>query len=115
MSLDGSMNDGGQVARKDVSGAVEGVVALPRDPKALEDLIERRRVNLAATVDELVVRAHPKQIARRTAADALGRLRAFATTEDGGLRTERLAAVAGAAAAFLGLLLLVRSRRDCSR
>jgi hypothetical protein len=122
MSPDGT-NDSGQVARADVGqgravaqgGAVEGVVALPKDPKALEDLIARRRANLAATVDELVVRARPQEIVRRSVADVKGRAQAFATTEDGALRTERLAAVAGAAVAFLGLLLLLRRRNSRAR
>jgi hypothetical protein len=101
-----------EVAR---GGAVEGVVALPNDPKAIEELIARRRERLAATVDELVVRAHPKEIARRSAADAKGRLQAFAATPEGDLRSERLAAVAAAAVAFVGLLLLLRSRRGRAR
>lgn len=117
MSPDDTTNEGGQVARTNGAseGAVEGVVALPRDVKSLEDLIERRRASLAATVDELVVRARPKEITRRAAAGAKSRLQAFATTEDGDLRTERLAAVAGTAVAFVGLLLLRRSRRGRSR
>jgi len=117
MSPDGTTNDSGQVDRADAGHdrAVEGVVALPADPKALEDLIARRRANLAATVDELAGRARPKEILRRTAADAKGRVQAFATTEDGALRTERLAAVAGAAVAFFGLLLLLRRRHDRAR
>jgi len=96
-------------------GPVEGVVALPSDPKALEELIARRRDHLAATIDELVVRGHPKEIARRSAADAKGRLQAFVATSEGDLRTERLAAVATATAAFVGLLLLLRSRRRRAR
>lgn len=117
MSPDGTANGSGEVARAGAGsgGAVEGVVALPSDPRAIEDLIERRRQNLAATIDELAVRAHPKEIARRSAADAKTRVQAFATAEDGALRTERLAAVAGAAVAFLALILLLRGRRGRSR
>jgi hypothetical protein len=48
-------------------------------------------------------------------ADAKGRLRAFATTPEGELRAERLAAVAGAAVALLGLVLMVRNRRGRAR
>jgi hypothetical protein len=97
------------------TGPVEGVVALPGDPRALEELIAIRRDHLAATIDELLVRGHPREIARRSAVDAKGRVQAFTTTPDGDLRAERLAAVAAAAAAFFGLLLLLRSRRGGAR
>jgi Protein of unknown function (DUF3618) len=96
-------------------GAVQGQVVLPSDPAAIEALIAERRANLASTIDELMVRAHPKEIARRSAADAKGRVQAFATTDDGQLRTERLAAVAAAATALLGLILLLRRRRGRAR
>jgi len=88
---------------------------LPSDPAAIEDLIARKRADLAATIDELTVRAHPKEIARRSAADAKSRVQAFATTDDGALRTERLAAVAGAVAAVLAVLILLRRRAGRSR
>jgi hypothetical protein len=110
--------------RSDAGGfrdkAVEGVVApavspLPRDPRALEDLIAERRADLAATIDEIVVRAHPKEIARRSVGSARGRLEAFATTSEGEWRTERIVAVAGAAVVLVSLLLLLRSRRGRSR
>jgi hypothetical protein len=83
---------------------------LPKDPAAIEALIARRRQELAATVDELVVRAHPEEIARRSAADVRGRLREFAYTADAQLRVERLAAVAAAGTALLTALLLLRRR-----
>jgi hypothetical protein len=88
---------------------------LPSDPAAIEELIARKRADLASTIDELTVRAHPKEIARRSAADAKGRVQAFATTDDGSLRTERLAAVAGAVAAVLAVLILLRRRAGRSR
>jgi len=95
-------------------GPIEGVVVrggeLPRDPKALEALIAERRTHLAAAVDELVVRAHPREIARRSAIDARSRAQEFAFTPAGELRVEKLAAVAGASLAFLVTLLLVRRR-----
>jgi hypothetical protein len=110
---DGSRDGTGAIER--VVVPLEGAPALPTDPKAIEDLIARRRDSLAATIDELVVRAHPREIARRSAADAKGRVQAFATTPDGGLRTERLAAVAGAALASLTLVLVLRRRRGAAR
>ena len=87
---------------------------LPRDPAAIERHIDERRRRLAGTVDELVVRAHPKEIARRGAAGAKERARSAVTTPEGELRPERIAA---AAVAFLALLALfvvprrVRRRR----
>jgi hypothetical protein len=84
---------------------------LPSDPAAIEALIAERRAALASTIDELVVRAHPKEIARRSAADARLRVRSFARTGDGALRTERLVAVAASGAALFGLILLARRRR----
>jgi phosphoenolpyruvate carboxylase len=86
-----------------------GGAGLPDDPEALERIIDARRRHLAQTVDELVVRAHPKEIARRAVADARERARAFVTDERGELRYERI----GAAAAVTVLLLalaVVRSR-----
>jgi len=83
---------------------------LPSDPAAIEALIAQRRAELASTIDELVVRAHPREIARRSAADLRGRAQAFARTDDGQWRTERLAAVTVAAVALLGALLLRRRR-----
>ena len=85
---------------------------MPTDPAAIEAEIEVRRAHLAATVDELVVRAHPKQIARRGAQDAMARFRAATRTPDGQLRTERIAAVAAAA---LALVVLVRWNRRRQR
>jgi hypothetical protein len=84
---------------------------LPEDPAAIERLIDERRRRLAGTVDELVVRAHPKEIARRGAADAKERARAAVTTPDGQLRPERVAAAAAAVVAFLALVVLSRRRR----
>jgi hypothetical protein len=83
---------------------------MPSDPVAIEQLIAHRRANLASTIDELAQRARPKEIARRSAADAKGRIQAFARTDDGALRIERLAAVAGAVAALVTVLTVLRRR-----
>jgi|SRR5690349_4941608 adenylate kinase len=83
---------------------------LPSDPAQIEALIARRREELASTIDQLVVRTHPKEIARRSAADARTRARDFAYTSDGQLRIERVAAVAAAGLALLTLLVLSRRR-----
>jgi Protein of unknown function (DUF3618) len=90
-------------------GSGAGAAApLPSDPAAIEALIAQRRAALATTIDELVVRAHPRQIARRSAAGVRDRLRGFAYSDDGQLRAERLGAVAAAGIALVGLLLTVR-------
>ncbi len=82
----------------------------PTDPAAIEAQIEATRTRLAGTVDELAVRIHPKEIARRGTAEAKARLRAAAMTPDGQPRIERLAAV-GAAAVALLVLTIWRRRR----
>jgi hypothetical protein len=73
-----------------------GGESLPEDPEALEKIIDDRRRHLAQTVDELVVRAHPKEIARRSAEDARQRAVGFAVDEQGQVRYERVAAAATA-------------------
>jgi adenylate kinase len=81
----------------------------PEDPDALERIVDDRRQRLAATVDELVVRAHPKEIARRTTADARQRAVNFVRDESGELRYERVAAAA-AALVLLVAVVIVRHR-----
>ncbi len=112
MTTDGGTTDGGTTAGGD--GAARQQPALPSDPAALEALIARRREDLAATIDELVVRAHPKEIAKRSAADARSRVQSFALTPQGQPRVERLAAVAAALLALMTLFGLAR-RRDRRR
>ena len=109
MTTDGGTTAGGSGAASG-SGRARRPEPLPSDPAALEAHIARRRADLASTIDELVVRAHPKEIARRSAADVRSRVQGFAMTSEGQLRTERVAAVAGAAAALLALLALARRR-----
>ncbi len=96
-------------ARPAADGTERGEQALPADPEAIERVIDERRRRLAGTVDELVVRAHPKEIARRGAADVTQRARDAVSTPDGQLRPERLAAVA--AAVVVVVVLVVVSRR----
>ena len=71
--------------------------------------VDARRRHLAETVDELVVRAHPKAIARRTTEDAKQRAVGLVSDDSGNLRYERVAAVA-AAAVLLLVLVVVRRR-----
>lgn len=102
------------VARKgkERGAAVSGTVVTPQSPAAIEKAIEERRAHLAATIDELTVRARPKEIARRTSVSLQARLREITHTPEGQLRTERLAAVGGAVAVVLGLMVVVRRRRS---
>jgi hypothetical protein len=94
-----------QVSGADKSGGT------PESPAALERAIQDRRDHLAATIDELTARAKPKEIARRGAAGAQRRLLTLTHTPEGQLRTERLAAVAGAVAVLGGVLVFLRRRR----
>jgi hypothetical protein len=94
-----------------VNGAAGKSDGLPESPAALEQAIQDRRDHLAATIDELTARAKPKEIARRGAAEAQRRFRTLTHGPDGQLRTERLAAVAGAIAIVGGALVLLRRRR----
>ncbi|MDQ1288151.1 MAG: hypothetical protein QG622_1716 [Actinomycetota bacterium] len=118
MSPDESLMN--NTARAAGSPALNGVIiggspGLPGDPQTLEEVIAERRASLAATIDELVVRAHPKEVARRSVADAKDRAWAFARTPGGELRTERLAAVAGAAVVLVGLVVVLRTRLGRAR
>ena len=84
---------------------------MSQTPAQIEAEIEATRARLAGTVDELATRVQPKEIARRSAEDAKAKLQSATHTEDGSLRTERIAAVGGA----LGLLALLAGLRARSR
>jgi Protein of unknown function (DUF3618) len=83
-------------------------------PAEIEAEIEATRVRLAGTVDELATRVQPKEIARRSAADVKAKAYSATHTDDGKLRTERVAAV-GAAAALLAALAGLRALRALRR
>ena len=87
------------------SGAVSG------SPAEIERAIQARRDHLAATVGELGQRAKPKAIVAGATSDVREKARAAVTTSDGGLRTERIAAVAGASLVVLVVLVRIRRRR----
>ena len=93
-----------------VNGAAGKSEGKSQSAAALEQAIQDRRDHLAATIDELTARAQPKEIARRSAAGAQRWLHTRTHGPDGELRTERLAAVAGAVA-IVGALILLRRRR----
>jgi uncharacterized protein DUF3618 len=76
-------------------------------PAQIEAEIEATRLRLAGTVDELSTRMQPKEIARRSAQDVKAKAYSATHSEDGSLRTERVAAV-GVAAALLAALATLR-------
>jgi hypothetical protein len=98
-------------------------------PAEIEERIARRRRELAATLDEIAVRVHPRTIAgdaRARAVETVDRAasRAFATvgrgldgvrgqfvSPEGGPRLERVVPAALVAAAAVGLLVLSSRRR----
>ena len=96
---------------QDGGAAPSAVDQLPTDPAQLELEVARRRDKVAATVDELVYRAHPREIARRALHDVERRLREATTTPDGQLRTGRVVAVAAAVVAVLALAAYRRRSR----
>jgi hypothetical protein len=105
----------GRAARQVERAAALGGEVMPAgrsgDPAVIEAEIERRREHLAATVDELLERARPKAIARRGVADARLRVRTATLTPEGGVRVERVGALAAAVVAFLLLGAALRRRR----
>lgn len=88
---------------------------LPGDPDELRTVIDARRVHLATTLDELVERLSPKTLAADAKAEAVVRARAVVTDENGALRTERVAAIAAAVVALLGLFVTGRVRASKRR
>ena len=69
----------------------------------IEADIAAARARLAGTVDELHVRTAPQEIARRQVQSLRAKFTAATHTESGDLRTERIAALAAAAVALIGL------------
>ena len=77
---------------------------------ALEAEISARRQRLAQTIDELTYRVHPKTIINRQAEAAKARFADVATTPEGDLRVERIAAVVAVVAVVGGWLIYRRLR-----
>ncbi len=87
---------------------------LPTDPAALQAALDERRAHLTATVEELTNRLDPSRVVQEAQQQAGERVRDLIRDEQGGLRVERVAAVA-AAAAVLVLVVAVGSARSRSR
>ena len=82
-------------------------------PDAIEAEIAAARAHLASTIDELSVRARPKEIARRQAASAKAKFLQATHTPEGELRLERVGAVAAGSALLLVLAILhIRHHRS---
>ena len=75
-------------------------------PEAIEAEIAATRAHLASTIDELSVRARPKEIARRKVGSAKARFVDATHTPEGDLRAERVVAVAAGSAVLLVLAIL---------
>ena len=74
----------------------------------LKESIRLREQRLAANVDELVGRLHPKALTNRAADSA----KSLVVTEDGNLRTDRLALVAGLVLGTAALLTFMAARNN---
>jgi Protein of unknown function (DUF3618) len=89
-----------------------------RTPAEIEARIDRRRRDLAATLDEIAIRVHPRTIvgdAKARAAEAVDRgvvgVRGQFVSPDGRPRLERVIPVAVLTIAVAGLLVTRSSRR----
>lgn len=80
----------------------------------IAEQIERKQAKLAADVDELATRVHPKTLVRTTGESAREKARAAVVDESGNPRVERIAAVGSAVLVVVGAVLL-RGRRRPSR
>jgi hypothetical protein len=81
-----------------------------RSVDQIEADIAAARERLAGTVDELHTRTAPQEIARRQVESAKAKFTEATRTESGDLRTERIAALAAAAVALIGLGAIRRRR-----
>lgn len=83
----------------------------PATVPALEAEIAARRERLGHTIDELAHRVSPRTILQRQTEAAKARFADVATTPEGDLRVERLAAAVAVVAVVGGLLVYRRLRR----
>jgi hypothetical protein len=78
-------------------------------PDAIEAEIAQTRAHLASTIDELTIRAQPREIVRRQKESLKARFVDATHTPEGDLRLERIGAMAAAGVAVvLGLAILHR-------
>ncbi len=75
-----------------------------QSPDALVDDIEHTREQLATTIDALIDRASPKNIAQRQ----LARLKAQFVADDGSPRLDQIGKVAGAVFGLVAVVVVIR-------
>lgn len=73
-------------------------------PDELVDEIEQVREHLAFTIDQLIDRTNPKNVAKRS----LASLKARFVDEQGGPRFETILPVVGGVLAFAGIVVVIR-------
>ena len=102
-----------QPAPDSTEAATTAPPAAPPVPiPVLEAEIAARRDRLAKTIDELTERLHPRAIIHRQTEAAKARFADVATTPEGDLRVERVAA-AVAVVAVVGAWLVYRRLHRC--
>jgi hypothetical protein len=79
-------------------------------PDAIEAQIAVTRAHLASTIDELTVRAQPREIMRRQKESVKAKFVDATHTPEGNLRLERVGAIAAAGAAVLLVLAILHRR-----
>jgi Protein of unknown function (DUF3618) len=79
-------------------------------PDAIEAEIAQTRAHLASTIDELTVRAHPREIARRQKESAKAKFVDATHTPEGDLRVERVGAMAATGSVVLLVLAILHLR-----
>jgi hypothetical protein len=77
-----------------------------RTPAQIEADIEATRLRLAGSVDAIADHVSPRNVADR----AVARLKAQVVDEQGNLRMDRVAVIAGVGVAVVGLMLWRRRR-----
>jgi hypothetical protein len=93
-----------------MSESSNGSTGRTRSVEELEAEISAARLRLAGTVDELHTRTAPAELARRQVQSLREKFTEATRTETGELRTERVAALAAAVVALVGLGALRRRR-----
>ncbi|WP_299052054.1 DUF3618 domain-containing protein [uncultured Nocardioides sp.] len=78
---------------------------MSKELSGLETEIENTRDRLAANIDQLLYRAHPKTIAQREVASVKG---FFVDARTGEPRTDNILKVVGGVAGVVGFFVLVR-------
>ncbi|WP_380169045.1 DUF3618 domain-containing protein [Jannaschia sp. R86511] len=82
----------------------------PSSPEAIEAAILARRAHLAGTLDELVERVKPANLAHDAKDEAVSRARDAVSDEDGNLLYERIVAIGAAAVALVVAVVVLRRR-----